>query len=159
MRRPTGYTRLQIVLHWVIAFLIAAAWFTHDGMGRALRNRIAQDLSGLDGATPHTILGGLAFVFVLWRLVVRWRMGAPQPEGAGLQKTAAIWGHRLLYLLMFIVPALGAAAWYGKIPDLGEVHEVAGQTLVLLALGHAAMALWHRVVRKDDTLSKMLRAR
>lgn len=159
MKRPTSYTRLQITLHWVIAFVIAAAWFTHDGMGRALRNRIAQDLSGLDGTTPHTILGGLAFAFVLWRLIVRWRTGAPEPEGHGLQRAAAIWVHRLLYVLMLAVPALGAAAWYGNLADIGEVHEIAGQVLVVVALGHAAAALWHHFVQRDGTLGRMLRVR
>mgnify|MGYP001555622822 CR=1 FL=1 len=41
-------------MDWLIAVLIAAAWFTHEGMERALRLRIEQDLTGLDGATVHT---------------------------------------------------------------------------------------------------------
>lgn len=157
MASPEGYSRLQIALHWLIALLVAAAWFTGDGMGRALRNRIEQDLSGLDGATTHTILGGLAFAFILWRMIVRWRRGAPDPEGSPLQVTAATWGHRVLYLLMLLAPALGAATWYGKISDLGDIHAVVGQALVLIALAHAAVAVFHHVVQKDETLRRMIR--
>ena len=70
---------------------------------------------------------------------------------------AAVWGHRLLYVLMLAVPALGAAAWYGGIEDAGEVHELAGNALMIVALGHAAVALWHQYVRRDGTLTRMLR--
>ena len=155
---PTSYSRLQIGLHWIVAILIAIAFFTHENMGRALRQRIEQDLSGMEGATAHTIAGGLALVFILWRLVVRWQRGAPEPEGSDLQKTAANWGHRALYLLMIAAPVLGAAAWIGKIPALGEVHEVAGQALVLIALGHAAFALLHHFVQKHNTMRRMLKS-
>lgn len=158
MTEPTGYSKIQIALHWIVAILIAAAFFTHEGMGRALRDRIQQDLSGMEGATAHTILGGLAFAFILWRVVVRIRRGAPEPEGSAIQQSAAVWGHRVLYLLMLIAPALGAAAWYGKIPALGEVHELAGQALVLIALGHGLVALIHHFVQKDGTLRRMLRS-
>ena len=154
----TAFSRMQIWIHWIVAILIFAAFFTHEGMGDALRERIEQGLTGMEGATPHTAIGGVAFAFILWRLVLRWRRGAPEPEGSGLQLTAAIWGHRLLYLLMIVVPSLGAAAWYGKLPNLGEVHEVLGKTLVLIALGHGAVALWHHFVLKDGTLRRMARS-
>ena len=157
MNSPKAYSRMQIALHWIVALLIAAAFFTHEDMDRALRERIEQGLTGMDGATLHTIFGGMAFAFILWRIVVRLRRGAPEPEATGVQLAAVVWGHRVLYLLMIVTPALGAAAWYGKLPDLGEVHEVAGQALVIIALGHAAVAVWHHVVQKDGTLKRMTR--
>ena len=155
---PATFSRLQIWIHWIVAALVFAAFFTHEGMGDALRERIEQGLTGMEGATPHTVLGGIAFAFILWRIVLRWRRGAPEPEGSGQQLTAAIWGHLLLYLLMIVVPAIGAASWYGKIPNLGEVHEVLGKALVLIALGHGAVALWHHFVMKDGTLRRMARS-
>lgn len=157
MSPPTGYSRLQVFLHWLVAGLIAAAFLTHDDMGRALRDRIEQDLSGLEGATLHTILGGLAFVFILWRIVVRWLRGVPSPDGSSAQRTAAVWGHRLLYLLMVVVPLGGAIAWYGKSREVGEVHEIGGKALVVLAIGHAAVAIWHGIFQKDGTLKRMIR--
>ena len=157
-KTPTAFSRMQIWIHWIVAILIFAAFFTHEGMGDALRVRIEQGLTGMEGATPHTALGGIAFAFILWRIVLRWRRGAPEPEGSGLQFTAAIWGHRLLYLLMIVVPAIGAASWYGKMPNLGEAHEVLGKALVIVALGHGAVALWHHFVLKDGTLRRMARS-
>lgn len=156
MSPRVGYSGLQIALHWIVVLLVAVAWFSSEDMGKALRNRIEQDLTGLQGATPHTIAGGIVFAFILWRVFVRLRRGAPEPEGEGLQKALAAWGHRALYVLMIATPAFGAAAWYGKIRDMGEFHEIAGQALVILALGHAAVAAWHHFVRKDETLKRML---
>lgn len=153
----SGYSPFQIALHWIIAVLIFAAFFTHEGMGRALRQRIEQDLSGLDGATLHTILGGAAFAFVLVRLVVRLVRGAPEPHGSPMVQLAATWGHRLLYALMIAAPLLGAITWYGKIEGLGEIHEFLGQALVIVAVGHLLMAIAHHFLWTDGTLMRMIK--
>lgn len=152
-----GYSRLQIALHWIVALLIFGAFFTHDGMGRALRQRIEQDVTGLEGATWHTILGGLAFAFILVRIVVRLRRGAPKAHGSDLVVRAANWGHRLLYALIIVAPALGAAAWYGHVSDLGDIHEILGKALVIVAVGHAVVAIAHRLIWKDGTLTRMMK--
>jgi len=36
MATRSAYSGFQITLHWLIAILIAAAWFLGDGMGRVL---------------------------------------------------------------------------------------------------------------------------
>lgn len=156
-RSPDAYSRLQIALHWGVAVLIAIAWFSHEDMGRTLRDRIEAGTTGLDGATVHTVAGGLVLLFVLWRLAVRLKRGAPEPSGSPAVVTAAHWGHRALYFLMLAVPALGAAAWYGHLRDLGEIHEIAAQVLMLTVLGHIAMAIWHEAVKKDGTMRRMVR--
>ena len=152
----TGYSGVQIALHWLVAVLVFGAWFTHEGMGRALRARIEQDLSGFDGATLHTMLGGAAFAFVLVRLLVRLRTGAPEPHGSTMVRMAANWGHRLLYALMILAPLLGAITWYGKIEGLGDVHEWVGQALMLVAIGHLLMAMLHQALWSDGTLMRMV---
>ena len=37
MKTRTGYSGLQILLHWATALLVVFNWFYSDGMGRALR--------------------------------------------------------------------------------------------------------------------------
>lgn len=153
----TSYSRLQIALHWVVAALIGLAYLTGDDMGEALRDRITQGLTGFQGSTVHTFLGGFAFAFALWRLVVRLRKGAPEPQGSPLVQRAATIGHWALYALMVAVPALGAATWYGHLRSLGDVHETLGNLLIIVALGHVGAALWHHFVQKDGTLTRMTR--
>lgn len=155
MKERTGYSLVQIALHWAVAFLIFGAFFSHDGMGRALRQRIEQDLNGFDGATPHTIMGGMAFALVAIRLIVRLVRGAPEPHGPPMVQLAARLGHWLLYALMIAAPLLGAITWYGKIEGLGDLHEIVGKALMIVALGHIIMALAHQAIWADSTLSRM----
>ena len=151
----TGYSGLQIALHWIVAILILGAWFTHEDMDDALEDRIELGLSGFEGATLHTMLGGAAFAFVLIRLVVRLRRGAPEPHGSPMIQMAATWGHRLLYALMIAAPLLGAITWYGQIEGLGEIHELVGKALMLVAIGHLLMAMLHQALWADGTLMRM----
>ena len=161
MAHTAGYSRLQIALHWIIAVLIVAAWFTHEGMGRALRTRIETGATGFEGNTLHVWLGGAAFALILVRIVVRLVQGAPGPVPGNPEwmQMAAHWGHRLLYLLMVAAPALGAAAWYGGVKAAGELHETAGGLLMLVALAHAVVAIAHQVVLKDGTMDRMKKPR
>ncbi|MGI3184508.1 cytochrome b [Nioella aestuarii] len=158
MEHPLGYSRLQIALHWLIAILILAAWATHEGMGRLLEARIE---SGILTPNPHAILGLAVFVLVLIRVIVRHRQGAPGPVpgSSAMAEAAALWGHRLLYLLMILTPIGGAITWFGGIEALGEGHELLGNALMIVALGHAVVAILHQLVLKDGTMTRMLRPR
>ena len=158
MSHSPGYSRLQIALHWLIAILILAAWVTHEGMGRLLEARIE---SGVLTPNPHAILGLAVFVLVLIRVIVRHRQGTPGPVpgSSAIAEAAALWGHRLLYLLMILTPIGGAITWFGGIEALGEGHELFGNALMIVALGHAVVAILHQLVLKDGTMTRMLRSR
>ena len=155
MTERTGYSLTQITLHWLTAIAVLVAWFTHEAMEDIAR---AAWRAG-DGPFPtvHTIAGALAMVFILVRLFLRYRRGAPEPKGSDLVKLGAKWGHRLLYALVIIVPLLGAATWFGGFRDLSDLHEIAAKALMLVALGHAAMSIWHQFVKKDGTLMRMIK--
>ena len=155
--RPTRWSRAQIGLHWAVALLILAAWATGEGMGEAFRARLATP-DAFPGVTPHTLIGGAVLLLVLIRLVLRATHGAPDPVPGTSPRMAqaATWGHRLLYVLMLGVPALGAAAWYGGLTTPAEVHEAVGNLILLVAGAHALVALAHHYVLRDDTLRRML---
>jgi len=158
MSHSSGYSRLQIALHWLIAVLILATWFTHEGMGDALEARIE---TGVLSPNPHAVMGLAVFVLVLVRILVRRRQGAPGPVpgSSPMAEAAALWGHRLLYLLMVLTPIGGAITWFGGIAALGDGHELFGNALMIVALGHALVAILHQVILKDGTMTRMLRAR
>jgi cytochrome b561 len=171
------YSRGAVILHWLIAVLIAlnfvAAWVAED-----LPDAQAGQVMGNHKAIGITILL-LTVLRVIWRLTHR-----PPP----LADTLAAWEvavsrvtHGLVYLLMLAIPLSGwlmHSAWTGGEPvslfglidwpgypfakskDLahtfGEGHEVmATAMLVLLAL-HVAGALKHRLIDKDgNALGRM----
>ncbi len=161
MATPNGYSRLQIILHWLIAILIIAAFFTHEVMHKAFDDRLASGvMPGPSDGTLHTILGGMAFVLVIIRVIVRWRQGAPaavEGTSASLARAAHI-GHMVIYALIIGIPIGGMIAWFGGVEIVGWVHGIAGKVLMLIVLGHAAMALYHQYVVKDGTLARMMRA-
>ena len=66
-------------------------------------------------------------------------------------------GHKALYLLMILVPALGAITWYGKTETTADAHVIAMNVMMLLALGHAVIAIFHQYVLKDGLLARMVR--
>ncbi len=162
MAKPTGYSKLQIALHWLIALLIFGAFITHEEMHQAFDDRLASGVTpGPSDGTLHTIMGGLAFFLIVVRVIVRVSQGAPEAvEGSSdMAAKAAHWGHLLLYVLMVSVPIGGMIAWFRGIEIVGDVHGIVGKALILIALGHAGMAIYHQFRLKDGTLTRMLRAK
>ncbi|WP_153448562.1 cytochrome b [Vibrio algicola] len=125
----------------------------------------------------HKSVGLLLAGFTLFRLV--WKLLTPSPviEGTKFEKTAANIAHGLMYLLMFSIFILGYLIstsdgrgidifdWM-TVPSLGLLFEdqsdISGLlhyyfacVLIALAVVHAAAALKHHFINKDDTLRKM----
>jgi cytochrome b561 len=128
----------------------------------------------------HKSLGLTIFALALLRLA--WRAFDPRPgEPANMprwQVRAARAGHAFLYLLLFIVPlsgwwfdsvaALRPLYWFGliEVPHLtgpdkamkdfaADTHETLFWLLVVIAAGHAAVALYHQFVSRDNVLGRM----
>lgn len=156
MKATTGYSGIQIALHWLIAILIAVAWFTGEGGEEAME---AVEKGGTAGFVPHVAIGLGILALVVIRVLVRLGRGAPAAVGepGSLAVMASDWGHRLIYLLMIAVPLGGIATFFLGL-DVGDVHALAANVLVVVALGHAAMALYHQYVIKDGLLRRMMKA-
>ena len=154
-----SYSALQIALHWAIAVLIAANYLISDDMERdfdaALGGAAVSDWT----ASFHVWVGVSVLVLALLRLLVRQMLGGWHEVATTLADKAALWGHRALYALMVLVPTLGVIAWFGGIAISGDLHVIAMNAMMLLVLGHSAMALYHQFVVKDGLLLKMMRPR
>lgn len=156
MKITAGYSGIQIALHWLIAALIVTAWLTGEGAADAMET---VEEGGLAGFVPHVGIGLAILALVAVRVLVRLGRGAPVAPGApgSLQVLAADWGHRLIYLLMIAVPLGGFSTWFLGL-DVGELHGLAANVLMVVAFGHALMALYHQYVLKDGLLRRMMRA-
>ena len=154
-----GYSGLQIVLHWAIAGLIIANYLISDGMGQAFNGMMKGEAGS--GLTPvfHVWAGVSVLVLVLIRALVRKAAAGWHEEPTTLADKAAVWVHRALYVLMFAVPALGAITWFGGVEATADLHVIAMNVMMILVLGHAAMALYHQYIVKDGLLLKMMRPR
>lgn len=156
LKTTTGYSGLQIALHWLIAILIVTAWFTGEGAEEAME---VVEEGGTVGFVPHVAVGLSILALVVVRVLVRLTRGAPAAPGApgSLSVLAADWGHRLIYLLMIAVPLGGISVFFLGL-DVGEIHGLAANLLMLVVLGHALMALYHQYVLKDGLLRRMMKA-
>lgn len=160
MATRDGYSKAQIGLHWLTAALVGFNYLYSEGMGDALDARLEGGTEPTLGIIPnvHVWVGIAVIVLVLVRLGLRLVQGHPAAAGTGLTALAATWGHRLLYLLLLAVPALGAVTWFGGIDATGEPHAFMANVILVLAGLHALVALFHQFVLKDGSLTRMLRA-
>jgi cytochrome b561 len=156
MAERSGYSGLQIGLHWIIAVLIPLAWLSSGGAEEAW-DGIEKGVE--PGFVPHVAFGMAILALVVLRLIVRLRRGVPAAPGSpgSLQVKAADWGHRLIYLLMIAVPLGGMSIWFGGM-DNGEIHGFFANVLMIVVLGHAVMALYHHYVVKDGLIRRMMKA-
>ena len=174
----THYTATAKSLHWLMAALIfgllALGFYMSD---------LPLSPEKLQYYSWHKWAGVTVFLLVWLRLF--WRVTHRPPAFAwsmsGAQQALAHTGHLVLYLLMVAIPLSGwlmssakgvQTVWFGVLPlpdllgrdkelgkQLSELHSALNIGLLVLIGGHAAAALFHHLVHKDDTLRRMLPAR
>jgi cytochrome b561 len=153
-----GYSRLQIILHWVIGVLILFNLLLSDDMTALWDAKETNPAATMTtGALLHIIVGSLILALVALRLVVRLTRGVPEvPESGALMELAGKVGHWALYALMIGLPVTGLLAFFGGVSFLAEVHGgILKALLWVLIAGHVAAALYHQFVRKDNLLDRM----
>ena len=175
MNYTERYSRTAIAIHWLASVLIIGnlLWGLY---------MVGLELSPtkLKYYSWHKWTGVAVFMLAAVRLL--WRLGHPAPPlPASMppwQRSAAHASHFLLYVLFFAGPLSGwlyssvagfQTVWLGvvPIPDLlGKNKELADvlklvHKSVVYALGgvvalHAAAAIKHHVLDRDDVLTRML---
>lgn len=169
------YSAPAIALHWLMLALLASVYACIEL--RELFEKGSEPRELLK--TWHFMLGLSVFALVWLRLFVRWRSPvAPiSPAPSPWQQRMATWVHALLYGLMIGMPLggwlmLSAAGkpipFFGlELPaligpdkklasEIKEIHETVGVAGYWLIGLHAAAALLHHYVLRDNTLQRML---
>lgn len=169
------YTSLSIALHWVMVLLITAVYATI-----LLRENYPKGTDIREGLKAwHFMLGLLVLTLVVVRIVARLMKEKPAivPEPAAWQRLLANVTHFALYAFMVAMPLAGwtiLSAAGKPIPFFGlelpalvapdkdlagqikELHELSGTIGYYLIGLHAAAALFHHYIIKDNTLIRML---
>jgi cytochrome b561 len=169
----TSYDGVAIALHWATAVLVFANFLLAQTWGW-----FAKPTKALMEDT-HMSFGVLLTAVILARIIWRWLSGHQVTSiEAGWVRLASKATHYVLYLLLIAEAGLGFAfrwgagrpmAFFGSgIPPLiGEIarplrrqlrefHEWIGWAIIVLALLHAAAALYHHYVLRDRVLARML---
>ena len=172
---PREFDRTTRFLHWLSAFVVAAAF------ALAFSVRFATSAQGaITIIQLHRSLGVTVWALMLGRLV--WRQYARLPDWPAdisrEMKIAARGSEYALYTLMLTQPILGLLEtnahgdrinlfFLGQLPALIDtdrslarqllaVHQAVGFSLLALIAVHASAALYHHFWRRDDTLDAML---
>jgi cytochrome b561 len=178
-----AYSRVAIILHWVMALGIAVL----AAMGLVMTHVKLEPMPLFQMYQMHKSIGITVLLAAFLRLA--WRLSHRSPDlpeaMPAVEKTAAAAGHFLLYAFMFALPLTGWAlvsasvlniptVLYGILswPDmpvfasLGDkalveallklVHAYGAYALIALVAVHTAAALRHHFIIRDDVLSRML---
>lgn len=169
------YGILSIGMHWLMLILIIAVYACIELRGNFPRGsdiRVALK-------TWHYMLGLSVFCLMWLRLLFRVIAPAPVTEPAlpSWQALASKLMYATLYLFLVAMPVLGwmiLSAENDPIPFFGlqlpalmgldkplaktleEIHETVGNIGYFLIGIHAAAALYHHYVRRDNTLLMMI---
>jgi len=153
----SGYSGIQITLHWLIALLVLFQLVFGESMttvvDAAEEGTVVSPTDQFLG-TAHYWVGIAVLALVLLRLIVRLANGAPKSE-TGWMAMAATATHWLFYLLLAAVPATGLLAIYVS-DEFGDIHSLGKPIFIVLIALHAAAALFHQFFLKDGTLKRML---
>ncbi|WP_280539989.1 cytochrome b/b6 domain-containing protein [Chromohalobacter sp. 11-W] len=167
---PSHYGSITRCLHWLIAILVilqlTSSFFNILWQGNAYSQLIVQ---------WHTTIG--VGILALMAIRTLWAISQlrNRPEHRGALQKAAIWGHALMYLVLLLMPLSGMAFTWGlgygvyifdtaywidaDVPwaaAVGQLHAPLSWLLSALVTGHIVMAGYHRLIRRDDTLQRML---
>lgn len=173
----TRYSTAQRALHWLSVLAITIAYVAIE---------VRSDMPKTDAWRPlvtqvHFWAGLSVLAMLFARLALRWQRPSPAiaPAPDALSARLAAITHLAIYAVLLVQPALGllAAAAGGKavlVPLLGlalpaligqsesaehrfeEWHEELGELFYFVIALHVAAALWHHLVRRDNTLRRML---
>ncbi|CAN5818974.1 cytochrome b [soil metagenome] len=169
------YGSLSVGLHWVMLLLIAAVYACIELRGNFPKGSDIRE--GLK--TWHFMLGLAVLTLVIVRLAAHFSGPAPriEPVAPTWQRRLATLMHVALYVLMIGMPLLGwltLSAEGKSIPFFGlqlpplvaesealadwvqEIHETGGTIGYFLIGLHAAAALFHHYIVRDNTLRRML---
>jgi len=168
------YTAIAIILHWVMALLIFAAWSIAIAV-----SDLPLSPARITGLSWHKWLGVTIFFLVILRLLWRMTHSAPALKLAMplWQERAMQFTHAALYLLMLAIPVVGwlmssakgyTVNYFGlfELPDLvdkdkafgnqlKEVHELMANGLMALVGLHILAVLKHQFIDKDGLIGRM----
>jgi cytochrome b561 len=174
-----SYDKVMRAIHWTTLLLITGVFVTIWSADPRLVGRA----NALLIVQIHRSLGLTVCALTIFRLAWRWHARIPPLPGdlPTIQRWAARANEGLIYVLLLAQPVVGLlySNSYGiqvnlflmvQLPTviahdpafgetLGALHNFLGYSLLALIGAHAAAALFHHFIRRDDVLNAMLPVR
>jgi cytochrome b561 len=174
--RAVRYRSIVVWIHWITAAVVIAQVVVGFGFHRFTERGTPERMELF---AWHKTLGAIILLLALVRLAVR-LMNPPPPYPSDFPKwerAAAVWSHRLFYILLIALPLTGLAAVSGRaedgtvpllfglslpaIPgiaaenDFGDIHEILVWTTLALVVVHVGAALKNQFVSRTAVADRM----
>ncbi|MBB4008418.1 cytochrome b [Allorhizobium taibaishanense] len=173
---PYRYRGPQRLIHWAMAFVIICAL----GLGLYCSYLVPGTPQRQFLLEIHKSFGMTALALIVLRIPVRASYGEPswRTQPSWSVKAGAHAAHMVLYGLMILMPVTGymtsgaagrSLPWFGLFqwPNLmpadrdlsrlaATIHEYGAYAFFAVLGLHIAAVAWHRLVKKDEVLSRML---
>lgn len=169
------YSAPSQILHWLTAIVVLVAFIYGPGGSEERVYSTARDFDRQLHETLGLTVLGLVVLRVVWRAFDKRPTAPPMPPWMSIAAKAV---HAALYVLLFALPLTAiSGAWLEGHPltllgglvlpsmlreshELGstiaEIHTWLGDTIMWLAVAHAAAALFHHFILRDGVLRSML---
>lgn len=170
------YRRIVMWIHWITAALVLMQVYIGFMFHRVLEQGTPERAYVFGW---HKTWGALILLLALTRLAVR-LLNPPPPypsDHPKWRRFAAVWTHRLFYILLIVLPLTGLAAVSGRAEDgwvplqlglripaipgvpkeneFGEVHEVLVWVTLALVVLHVSAALYNQFGDRGPVASRM----
>jgi len=158
--KVTGYSPMQVALHWSVVVLVAFQYLAHDGIEETWRAYMRNEPQPGDMVALtylHIAAGITVFILALARLYLRFSRGVPPPpadEPRLLQLLADV-VHWSIYALLLLLPVTGATAWFLGVHAAGGVHELLKNLLLGAIALHISGALFQHLILRSHVLMRM----
>ena len=170
------YSASAKLMHW----FVAAAVIVLLAVGPVMKRLVPEGSIKDNLYNFHEALGALVLIVMVVRLARRMAFGSPAPEASmpPIEQRASLWAQYALYALLFVITILGWAgtnaygdpvsafgvfnlpAIAGKDQPLSDRifvwHLICGILIGAIVALHIAGALYHRLVKRDRVLQRML---
>jgi len=170
------YSNTAVAIHWItVALVLFQIW-----LGLSFAD-MAQGPDRTQLFTWHKTIGATILIVTLARLTYRLTNPPPlfSPDLPKWERIAAVWNHRLFYILLIAMPIGGYLAVSGQtkgpttpllggisipvLPDVsasmgelaGDVHSAAAFLLIGLIVLHVAAALKHQFIDRAPVSGRM----
>jgi cytochrome b561 len=174
--RAVRYRSIVVWIHWITALVVVCQVVVGFTFNEFLERGTPERMQMF---AWHKTIGALILILALVRLAVR-LMNPPPPYPSDFPKwerAAAVWSHRLFYLLLIALPLTGLAAASGRAQDgavpllfglklpaipgigpdneFGDVHEILVFTTLALLVIHVAAALKNQFMSRTAVADRM----
>ena len=156
-----SYHLSQIIIHWVIAFLVIYQFTSGEGIEFLVLESCIKsetnDLKSCQYLNNHYVVGVIIFLLMIIRLFLRFLLGSPQLHKSVplIIKILAKLSHGIIYSTLLLMPISGLFMYYFNSGISQFLHIVFSKILLFLILLHICAVAFHEGVLGSKLFYRM----